>query len=285
MMAWSPVLVLPLVAGWLTVRDPAWIFMWALAVSIYAGCKWLSFAASVTAEQASLRKQLGYLLLWTGMDADAFFAEHSAHRPRWSQWAWSAWQAALGVWLMRFVAPRFLDRAPLFAGWLAMTGIVSVLHFGLSQFLSLVWRTFGTNAQHIMHKPLLASSLADFWGRRWNLAFRDLMHKFVLRPLYPRVGGNGALLGVFLASGLIHDAVISVAAGAGYGLPTLYFLIQGLAQWFERSQRGRRLGLGRGVIGRAFAVAVILAPVALLFHPPFIRHVVLPMVAALARVP
>jgi alginate O-acetyltransferase complex protein AlgI len=280
-----PVVLLPLVAGWLTATASAWIFMWALAISIYSGCKWLTFALCGKALEAPIAKQLGYLVLWTGMDADAFFGGRKGPPTRWSQWAWAAWQSAFGVWLLLFAAPRFVDAAPLLAGWLAMTGIVSVLHFGLAQFLSLLWRSWGVCAQHIMNKPLLATSLADFWGRRWNLAFRDLMHKFILRPLYPRVGGNFALLGVFLVSGMIHDAVISVAAGAGFGLPTLYFVMQGLAQWFERSKMGRRIGLGRGWLGRAFAVSVVLLPAPLLFHPPFVERVVVPMVSMLGRTP
>jgi alginate O-acetyltransferase complex protein AlgI len=189
---------------------------------------------------------------------------------------------AAGVFLLLHVAPRFVEEAPLVAGWIAMTGVVSTLHFGLSQLLSVVWRSAGVKARHIMHKPLLATSLADFWGRRWNLAFRDLMHRFVLHPLAPRIGGAFALMAVFLVSGLIHDAVISVAARSGYGWPTVYFLIQGIALLLERSPGGRRLGLGRGLVGRGFAAFIVLAPAGFLFHPPFITRVVLPMVEELA---
>jgi hypothetical protein len=162
-----------------------------------------------------------------------------------------------------------------------LTGVVSILHFGLSHWLSILWRLGGVNAKHIMDKPVLATSLADFWGRRWNLAFRDLMHQFVLRPLAPRVGTRWAMVAVFLVSGLIHDAVISVAARGGYGLPTLYFLIQAAGLSLERSQMGKRLGLGRGLSGRLFGLAVVLVPAGLLFHPPFIVRVVVPMLAAI----
>lgn len=274
-------MMLPAFVGIATAGGPAWVFMWALAISIYAGCKWLTFATSPVARQAPFWQSAGYLLLWTGMDADSFFAKSALRQPRWSQWAWAAWQAAFGVWLVTSMAPHFMHRAPQIAGWLAMIGIVSILHFGLSQLLSLIWRSLGISAQHIMHKPLLARSLADFWGRRWNLAFRDLMHKFVFQPVVPRVGGAGAIMAVFFVSGVIHDAVISLAARGGFGLPTLYFLIQGLAQLWERTPLAKSLGLGRGLRGWLFAVIVVVAPAGLLFHPPFITRVVLPMVADL----
>jgi alginate O-acetyltransferase complex protein AlgI len=280
--AWLPLALLPVAAGALTWHAAGWIQMWSLAVAIYAGFKWATFATSARAAQSSLGEAAGYLFLWTGMDADAFLGREETTPTRRSQWAWALCQTVFGVWLLLYAAPRFLDSFPLGAGWLAMTGVVSVLHFGFSQFLSLVWRSAGVRARHIMDKPLFASSLADFWGRRWNLPFRDLMHRFVFQPLAPRVGGGWATMGVFLVSGLIHDAVISLSARGGWGLPTIYFLIQGVALLVERSRVGRRLGLGRGRPGRVLAAFIILAPAGLLFHPPFIHRVVLPMVEAFA---
>ena len=127
-----------------------------------------------------------------------------------------------------------------------------------------------------MNAPILASSVSDFWGKRWNTAFRDLTHRFLFRPLAARLGPRGSILAGFLCSGLVHDAVISVPAGGGYGLPTAYFLIQAVALLFERSALGRRLGLMRGYRGWLFTMTVLLAPAAWLFHPPFVRHVILP---------
>jgi hypothetical protein len=282
--AWLPLAVLPVAAGALTADWPAWVRMWLLAFSIYASLKWLTFAVSPAARQATLGQSAGYLLLWTGMDAEAFFGKSPrTEQPRWTEWTWATGQMAAGAWLLVRLAPRLAVSHPLVAGWVAMTGLVSVLHFGVSQLLSLGWRAAGTSAQHIMHKPVFARSLADFWGRRWNLAFRDLAHRFVFQPLIGRVGPAWAMTAVFFVSGLVHDAVISVAARAGWGLPTLYFLIQAGAALVERSRMGRRVGLGRGTVGWMFAAAVIVGPVGLLFHSPFLTHVVAPMVEAIGR--
>jgi alginate O-acetyltransferase complex protein AlgI len=89
------------------------------------------------------------------------------------------------------------------------------------------------------------------------------------------------VLGVFILSGLIHDLVISLPARGGYGLPTLYFAIQGCGLVFERSTLGQRVGLGRGPRGRIFALGFTAGPAFWLFHPPFIRNVILPMLKAI----
>ena len=68
--------------------------------------------------------------------------------------------------------------------------------------------------------------------------------------------------------------MISCAARGGYGLPTAYFVLQGVGVSFERSRVGRRLGLRRSVRGTA-------GPAFWLFHPPFVRYVVLPFMRAI----
>jgi predicted DCC family thiol-disulfide oxidoreductase YuxK len=119
------------------------------------------------------------------------------------------------------------------------------------------------------------------WGRRWNLAFHELAHKFSYRPLQRRFGTKGATVLVFFISGLIHEWVISLPAGGGYGLPTGYFLLQGAGLSFERSKCGRRLGLGGGWRGWVFTILWACVPAFSLFHPPFIHRVILPFLAAI----
>jgi hypothetical protein len=283
--AWLPLLVVPVVAVVATQSFPAWVQMWALAIAIYGSLKWLTFATTPAARGATLAMSAGYLFLWTGMDAEQFFGGHKPIQPpRWSEWVWAIGQGAVGFWLLLSIAPALMTSHPIVAGWIAMTGIVSILHFGLSHVLSLLWRADGVNAEHIMQKPVLARSLTDFWGRRWNLAFRDLAHRFVFQPLAPSVGPAMATMAVFMVSGIIHDAVISYAADGGWGLPTLYFLIQGLALLLEKSRYGKRAGLSRGRIGWLYAVAVVAGPAMLLFHTPFIMRVVLPMLESITAV-
>jgi hypothetical protein len=225
-------------------------------------------------------RALGYLLAWPGMDGTSFLgATDRVDQPHPFEWLAAALKTLLGVTLIWVVARTAAPVHPLLAGWIGMVGLVFVLHFGTFHLLSLGWRTVGVNAMPVMQNPLRSNSLAEFWGRRWNTAFHELATRFTFRPLRPMVGRAGATLLVFLLSGLIHELVISIPAHGGYGLPTGYFVVQGLGVAGEHTRLGRRVGLGRGWRGWLFTVIVAAAPAFWLFPPPFVRTVILPMLA------
>ena len=157
-----------------------------------------------------------------------------------------------------------------------MLGLILLLHFGTFQIISLLWQSIGVRAGAIMSAPLRSTSLAEFWGKRWNLGFRQLAHELIFRPLHRGLGPDAAGFLVFAVSGLIHDLVISLPARGGYGLPTVYFLLQGAGMTIEHSRFGRRVGLGRGGRGWSFMMVFLAAPVFLLFHPWFVMRVILP---------
>lgn len=256
---------------------PRWQVMWLLAFAIYAGAKLLSWRAR-RVDSAPPWRHAAYLLAWPGMDADAFLRQAVRHRPPAGEWAFAAIKLVLGA-VMFVVAGRLAvdtQVAPRLAGWLGMVALVFFLHFGVFHVLSCGWRAAGVEATPIMRWPIVSTSVAEFWGRRWNLAFRDLSHRFVFRPLRRRIGAPLALMAGFVVSGVVHDLVISVPAGGGWGWPTAYFVLNGLAILAERSRPGRRLGLGRGVIGWCFTVAVLLLPVTWLLHGPFVLDVIVP---------
>lgn len=156
---------------------------------------------------------------------------------------WTAWlspvsRIALGAALIYLTAPLALGYSVLAAGWSGMIGMLLLLHCGLFDLLSLAWRRAGIEALPLMNHPLRASSLSDFWGKRWNRAFRDVAHRFLFRPLVRPLGTAGATLAAFFFSGIVHDVVISLPAGGGYGLPTLYFLLQGTGLLAEHGRWG-----------------------------------------------
>ena len=132
-----------------------------------------------------------------------------------------------------------------------------------------------------MSFPLRSTSLSEFWGERWNLGFRQLSYDLIFRPLLKICGAVVASFLVFLASGLIHDFVISFPARGGYGLPTAYFILQGVGVTIERSNFGKRLALRNGLRGWLFTAVFTIAPLFWLFHPLFVLRVILPLMQAI----
>jgi len=279
---WLPVSILPLVSIAFRNLLPAWVFMWTLSFAIFFGLKWLTWWKARTLVVHPPWRSIAYLLAWPGMDAEEFLDEElRVPSPAAGNWLRAILETALGAVLLWLVARSVPQAEPLLRGWVGMTGLILLLHFGSLQILALVWQSFGVEATPIMKAPLRSTSLGEFWGKRWNLGFRQLAHELIFRPLHRVLGAGVAGFLVFVVSGLIHDLVISLPARAGYGLPTAYFVIQGTGLWLERSKVGARLGLGRGLRGWLFMTVFVAGPVFWLFHPWFVLRVILPFMHAI----
>jgi alginate O-acetyltransferase complex protein AlgI len=275
---WAPLLLLPPLVGLaLAPRVPAWALMWALAYAIFFGCKWATMLGAGDAlRRASSSRVLAYLFAWPGMDVKEFFAPTArVARPTVREWLVASAKSASGLFLL-FVVARLFAGTPLLAGWIGMIGTVLLLHFGVFHLIALALRTAGIAVTRIMNAPLRSRSVAEFWGTRWNLGFHKLADELVFRPLLGRLGIAGALLATFVASGVIHELVITLPARGGYGLPTLYFAIQGLAVLLER-----RIPRRHRIARRAFALAVVGGPAFILFPPAFVLNVFVPFMRAM----
>ena len=277
LVGYTPLVALPALAWFAAPADlPRWAGMWSIVFAMYAGLKWLSWwdARSV---RAHAWRHVAYLFAWPGMDARAFLSNSSRCRsPTPGEWVVAAIKLGCGVALIWSVAPRVgRDNVWLF-GWVAMVGLILVLHCGLFHLLSCAWRTIGVDARPLMNSPLLATGVSDFWGHRWNIAFRDLTHRFVFLPLTRQFGPKPALVVGFVISGLIHELAITIPAQSCYGGPIVFFTIQAAALFIERSAWGRRLGLGRGCVGWAFAAVTLIGPVGLLFPTAFVTEIIVP---------
>lgn len=260
---------------------PRWAAMWMLALAVYAACKALTWSTVHTANVARW-KHAAYLLAWPGMDAATFLGPKSfTSCCLAAEWLRATSRLLVGILLVFGIARRVPAEDPYLVGWVGMVGFVLILHFGAFHLLSCAWRRLELAARPLMNRPLTSTSLGEFWGRRWNTAFRDITHRFLFDPLLSRFGPRAGVLAGFAFSGLVHELVISVPAGAGYGGPTLFFTIQGAAVAVERSAFGRRMGLGRGLIGRSFVIVTLIAPAGLLFHRPFVVGIITPFLHAI----
>jgi hypothetical protein len=62
----------------------------------------------------------------------------------------------------------------------------------------------------------------------------------------PPVDVGGGLFLELAFGGIVHDAVISLPAGGGYGGPSVFFILQALGMLAERSRFGKSIGPGSG---------------------------------------
>ena len=256
-------ILLPLGVLFLIGKVPPWLFMWTMAAALWLALKLFTFA---DAPSKPFGRSLAYLFAWPGMDARNFFTKVEVHRPVSREWFFAVLNVCLGTTLIYGAARLAYADSPLSAGWIAMIGTVLGLHFGIFKCLALLWRGLGIPAIAIMDAPLRSRSLSEFWGRRWNTGFSIPARHYLMEPIARRFGTIPGLFAVFLVSGIVHELVISLPANAGYGLPTLYFLIQAAGLIIER-----KIGANRGV-----TLLCVSLPAFVLFHPPFVHKVMIP---------
>lgn len=279
---WLPFSVLPAISIVCRNSLPAWVFMWTLSFAIFVSLKWLTWWKARKQIPHPAWRSTAYLMGWPGMDAEEFLdATTGVPSPTRKVWLWASFKTIAGVTLLWVFARLIPPGQLLLRGWFGMLGLILLLHFGTFQLIALMWQRLGIRATPIMSSPLRSASLGEFWGRRWNLGFRQLAHELIFRPLHRRLGGTIAGFSVFVVSGLIHDLVISLPARGGYGLPTAYFVLQGTGVALEHSRFGKRFTLGRGQHGRIFTVLFVAGPVFWLFHPWFVMRVILPFMHAI----
>ncbi len=281
-MGWLPLVLLPALVIWFRDQMPAWVFMWSLAFVIFAGLKWITWWKARSHVPHGSGRSVAYLAAWPGMDAETFLdSRKRVPLPQFREWLWALSKTLFGAVLLWQIARRVPESLALARGWLGLFGLIFLLHFGSFHLIALFWQALGIDAEPIMSRPILSKTLSEFWGQRWNLGFRQLAYDLIFRPLHRKTGVAAASLLVFLVSGLVHDLVISLPARGGYGLPTAYFILQGLGVTLERSSLGRRLGLQRGLPAWLFMFVVAAAPAFWLFHPLFVTRVILPFMHAI----
>ena len=192
---WLPISVLPLMAVACRNLLPPWAFMWVLSFAIYLSLKWLTWWRARSRIAHSAWRSAAYLLAWPGMDAEAFLdAAQRVPPPAPAKWLWATLETILGATLLWVLARSLPHGESLLRGWAAMLGLILLLHFGTFQIVALVWQSVGVNAKAIMSAPLRSTSLGEFWGKRWNLGFRQLSHELIFRPLHRRLGADAAIV-------------------------------------------------------------------------------------------
>lgn len=87
----------------------------------------------------------------------------------------------------------------------------------------------GARTDRLFEQPLLATSLRDFWGRRWNRFIARFALRYIALRQSSKTSGVRTVLIVFFWSALFHEYFAWGASGnaARPGMMLLFFLIQG----------------------------------------------------------
>ncbi|XP_020177609.1 probable long-chain-alcohol O-fatty-acyltransferase 5 [Aegilops tauschii subsp. strangulata] len=91
----------------------------------------------------------------------------------------------------------------------------------------------GMELEPTFDRPYLATSLRDFWGRRWNVSVPAVLRPCVYSPMRALIGGGRggaamAVLATFLVSGLMHEWMFYyITLQPPTGEATTYFVLQG----------------------------------------------------------
>lgn len=281
--AWTLVVVAVVGVERLEAREPAGVRMLAIIGALLYAMK-----AVVTVEvrqQGSpplpLGRWLGFAALWPGMRPGPFSRPFAAPLPGAGQLVGKgSVRILIGIVLIAAACLSWdATRSRLLATALLLPGLSLIVHFGVFDVLAGAWRWAGIDCKPLFRSPLRSTSLGEFWGRRWNLAFSEMTALALYQPLVRRVGRRPALAVSFLGSGLLHELAISVPVRAGFGLPLGYFALHGTLMLIE----GRLAMAGRPIdsrpwIGRAWTLGWLLVPLPILFHRPFLAGVVWPLI-------
>ena len=147
-----------------------------------------------------------------------------------------------------------------------------LLWLGTGAFADLVrplYLPFGRILPPVHDGVLGTRSLADFWGRRWNLWMSDWFRQVILGLCRRRPGL--AVFAVFLWSGLIHEYVVNfglwlVHGRNQFGSMLIYFGLQAGGLEFERAWLENHAWLRR-----IFAWVIVIGPVPLFLNEGLLR--------------
>lgn len=277
--AWTIALLGVALVFWLGKEQPPGFLMVVLILGLLYGMKAV-VAANLPTKTNTLNfpQWIGFTVGWFGMRPAVFEKLRRGQIPGAGRLIRKgAVRLLLGVFIL-LAARFFWDEAEgllpgiatrLIALAMLLPALSLILHFGFFNILAGIWRWFGVPVGNLFNAPFKAVTLAEFWGRRWNIAFVEMTALAIYRPMKKRFGEGAAKAAAFLFSGLAHELAISVPVNAGYGLPTTYFGIQALAMAYEKKRRLK---------GRIWTAAWILIPLPLLFHPAFIKEIILPLI-------
>ncbi|KAG0460679.1 hypothetical protein HPP92_020580 [Vanilla planifolia] len=176
------------------------------------------------------------------------FSPPHSKRPRFLP---SAIKALLFSVLLSFYSYR--DRFPRYL-------LIALYSFHIYLALELVLATsaflagvlLGLDLEPQFDAPYRATSLQDFWGRRWNLMVTSILRPSVYGPVRAHWGDVAGCLSTFIVSGAMHELMFFyITSATPTGEVFFFFVLHGACTagevWVKRAAKGHAGEKGRQV--------------------------------------
>lgn len=258
--AWLLLISITIASHFILLENGAFMRMVGICCVLLGGMKGLVYAEWAGKEKLSLRQYAVFSFLWFGMDPGTFRFRNP--RLRWKN------DIAIGS-LLTVIG---LAGAWLVAnlGWknifIMFLPLSLAFHFGFLRILKGSLRASGFPVRTLFPNLLKTHGIADFWSRRWNIGYSQMMQRLIGRPIESIAGKSSGVMAVFITSGLLHEIAITLPVMSGFGLPTLYFTFQGLLTLIE--QKFNR------PFGKIPALISVILPLGWLFPSTFQTEVI-----------
>jgi hypothetical protein len=112
--------------------------------------------------------------------------------------------------------------------WAAAAIFVLALADALDGLVRAAFRAGGVRLRTLHRAPLRATTLREFWGRRWNRVVQAWLSEHAFGPVARRHGPAAGTLAAFGASALLHAYLLVAALGPGAAATwAAFFLLHG----------------------------------------------------------
>ncbi|KAJ3694013.1 hypothetical protein LUZ60_009493 [Juncus effusus] len=134
-------------------------------------------------------------------------------------------------------------------------------------------RMLGMELDPQFNKPYFATSLRDFWGRRWNLMVSAILRPSIYEPIKSHFGPGIGVLAAFLVSGIMHEIMFYYNnLRKPTGEVTWFFILHGICvvgEWWWIKKM--KWWAPPRVVGTVITLGFVLLSAFRLFFPPLIR--------------
>ncbi|BFI16907.1 hypothetical protein MPTK1_6g01480 [Marchantia polymorpha subsp. ruderalis] len=187
----------------------------------------------------------------------------------------------IGFWLQIYSGQAQIPKHILYSSYTVLLYFGVLFAFELPAVVAA--SVFGVQLPAQFNMPFLATSLADFWGRRWNLLVNNLLRVSIYNPILLGFGGglSGkrssqkeraiATLAAFTVSGIMHEIILFYMSARD---PTfeisMFFILNGVATVFEGWCK-HKFSNPPELVRRVITLSFLSVTSVWLFYPPLVR--------------